>query len=91
MNTENAVLSRCGKGKRRNPKTKRCRKLCLVGHHRNPKTKRCRRTCKSGTRRNRKTHRCMKNNDFQEIRFCFASIYVYMQKKNLNNRRYYVL
>ncbi len=51
----------CIKGKRRNPKTKRCRKVCVKGTHRNPKTKRCRKTCIAGFTRSRKLKRCVKN------------------------------
>ena len=51
----------CIKGKRRNPKTKRCRKTCVKGTHRNPKTKRCRKTCIAGFTRSRKLKRCVKN------------------------------
>lgn len=36
------TMNPCIKGKRRNPKTKRCRKICTNGQRRNPKTKRCR-------------------------------------------------
>ena len=32
---------KCVKGKRRNPKTKRCRKSCKSGFRRNKKTHRC--------------------------------------------------
>lgn len=32
---------KCPKGKRRNPKTKRCRKSCKIGFRRNKKTHRC--------------------------------------------------
>jgi len=51
----------CIKGKRRNPKTKRCRKICTNGQRRNPKTKRCRTKCRTGFSRSRKSNRCVKN------------------------------
>jgi hypothetical protein len=57
--TTTALRKSCAKGKRRNPKTKRCRKVCVKGQHRNTRTKRCRNTCKMGTRRSRKTRRCI--------------------------------
>ncbi len=55
------VKKPCIKGKRRNPKTKRCRKVCVKGTHRNPKSKRCRKTCIAGFTRSRKLKRCVKN------------------------------
>ena len=51
----------CVKGKRRNPKTKRCRKICAKGHRRNEITKHCRQSCRQGFTRSRKNNRCVKN------------------------------
>lgn len=55
------TMNPCIKGKRRNPKTKRCRKICTNGQRRNPKTKRCRTKCRTGFSRSRKSNRCVKN------------------------------
>lgn len=41
VKTQTRRRKRCPKGKRRNPKTRRCNKKCPAGYKRNKSTRRC--------------------------------------------------